>query len=1171
MSGPLGAAAAAVVGLLLATSAPAQTVTTTSSTTSTTLPRCSFVGAVDVWAINESGQPSVTVEVDGDLDADAVTCGGGPSFAEHYEATFLCAGQGLVRCTTPGGAEARIVGLRPGAWTHRIRVAVPAATGQPANDVQRQARRAIVVAPSDATLSANPVIWTIHGFTRAVTSASAATLQAALDAAATWTAANAGRRALITLRPPGPVVLSQRSCAPEPACNLDSPKAGLCLNGDRIVIDGRDEERGQRGAELNVGTLKHPVVRVYGRDAELRGLVLRGTHSADPVQDPQADTVDFMSTSRRSAVVDSTVLGPSHGDAVGAQCGAGGSDADANLVVDSTVRAAQDKGVKVATGAVQLVSGSCIADNENGGIQATDGGRAIARENVVQHNVPDEAENGIFANENDVDAAFGRSSVTTRGNIVRFSGNRGLSVVADATGDFRDDYVARNQYAGARVESTQPGVRPEATFRGVAFVCNKVERLSGSCSSPAGRPCLDDGDCAAGARCTSTFPEGQGLSIGFAGGCSCVTAPCACPAPAVTLGDGGSGGAEIALTENQRDQSQGGRNLVFGVPGATFAAGGTQWEDCSDASCDPTHAEAIRIAHVLAADGATVTVSPLVRSDARPRTLLEVSPARPRAGDVVRVYGTGFDAVLGNALSTACQQPPARGADFCDPSEPELAQINRGADGNRLRLLIRSAVSSVPAVPLDLVAVTPTMLAFRMPTDCFGPHKLTLNFEGGQIETQLCDPSGCAGQAVGFPCPDDGFKCTADVCDGAGACVHPLQPAGTVCNAATDLCDAPEACDGVVGTCPADARWPAGHVCRPGVDLCDEPETCSGTSKACPADRLWDGAHVCREVAGDCDVPERCTLGTATCPADAHRPAGFVCRAVAGACDVAEQCDGGGPACPADVVVAGIVCRTSKGECDPAEACDGVAPACPADAKSTALCRPAAGPCDLAEQCNGVASTCPADAKANGTSCRAAAGPCDLAEACDGTSDACPADGKAGAGITCRPSSGACDPAEVCDGTGAACPADALMTAGTACRPAQDPCDVIEACDGASAACPTDLHAGGLDAIGCRLGQLEGVASQGCEPRRRKMVAALGRAAVALQRTREACIAGRVAAARRAMRRLGTSLTRLDGLLAADPCLDDRGSRGRELVAASGVTLRAARTALPETCGKGGG
>src|SRR5262249_42068583 len=117
-------------------------------TTTTTIPACAFAGAIDVWVVNETDQPSIAVTVDGDRDSAAATCGGDQALREHYSRSFTCDGAGLVRCSD-GDAPARVDGLRPGAWVHRLTVAPPA--GQPAEQRQHQARRGVVVAPSDTT------------------------------------------------------------------------------------------------------------------------------------------------------------------------------------------------------------------------------------------------------------------------------------------------------------------------------------------------------------------------------------------------------------------------------------------------------------------------------------------------------------------------------------------------------------------------------------------------------------------------------------------------------------------------------------------------------------------------------------------------------------------------------------------------------------------------------------------------------------------------------------------------------------------------------------------------------------------------------------------------------------------------------------------------------------
>jgi len=87
-----------------------------------------------------------------------------------------------------------------------------------------------------------------------------------------------------------------QTCPDDLACNPDlvAPKAGLCLDGDRIVIDGRGAD-GRRSGQLASGS-SDPLIRVYGADVELRGLVLKGSLTATGAQadtgSRPADTTD---------------------------------------------------------------------------------------------------------------------------------------------------------------------------------------------------------------------------------------------------------------------------------------------------------------------------------------------------------------------------------------------------------------------------------------------------------------------------------------------------------------------------------------------------------------------------------------------------------------------------------------------------------------------------------------------------------------------------------------------------------------------------------------------------------------------------------------------------------------------------------------------------------------
>lgn len=172
---------------------------------------------------------------------------------------------------------------------------------------------------------------------------------------------------------------------------------------------------------------------------------------------------------------------------------------------------------------------------------------------------------------------------------------------------------------------------------------------------------------------------------------------------------------------------------------------------------------------------------------------------------------------------------------------------------------------------------------------------------------QVCNaqtPNGCDSNAL---CQSGSTVCPP----------KPLKSAGTVCRTAAGVCDLPEICDGIVGTCPAtDAKLPNGTICRAAAGLCDLPETCDGTSNGCPA-------------------------------VDAKQPSTFVCRAAAGLCDLAETCNGGNN-CPADAIAAaGTSCRSAKDECDMAEACDGATVGCPLDSARIDGASCSAGSCQI--------------------------------------------------------------------------------------------------------------------------------------------------------------------------------------------------------------------------------
>src|SRR5262249_6514063 len=138
---------------------------------------------------------------------------------------------------------------------------------------------------------------------------------------------------------------------------------------------------------------------------------------------PQVDTVAITGTeARRNKIEKSVILGPTCGDAVSVDNGAGqgaGAGSAENVVLDSELTRAADRGVKINNG-VAAIARSCVHDNQGGGILSTLGGTAKIRENVVQYNTPG-MKNGVTV----LGTGTQTSTLCSDGNIIRFNGARG--------------------------------------------------------------------------------------------------------------------------------------------------------------------------------------------------------------------------------------------------------------------------------------------------------------------------------------------------------------------------------------------------------------------------------------------------------------------------------------------------------------------------------------------------------------------------------------------------------------------------------------------------------------------------------------------------------------------------------------------------------------------------
>ena len=362
------------------------------------------------------------------------------------------------------------------------------------------------------------------------------------------------------------------------------------------------------------------------------------------------------------------------------------------------------------------------------------------------------------------------------------------------------------------------------------------------------------------------------------------------------------------------------------------------------------------------------------------------------------MYGQVFDAIGGNPVAGTgnCADLPACAPDGtcptgpcvngtcpCSIASPAVQLRNAQTGANRIRIEAEDGTVLADATGArDFYpdAVTPTMLAFRMPFDCFAP--LTLEVSKGDPSGNrsfafipLCDPKGCADQSAGTPC-DDGDACTLDDrCDGNGSCG----------GGAPLVCDGPcLACDPLAGCVPkpVSAGCDDGDACTTG-DHCGDGNVCvSGQAVVCGGQCL----------TGACDP----LVGCLPKPADTPCTDG-------NACTVGDHCSGEGNDClPGAPRACSGQCLT--GTCDPQRGCE------PQPAGT--VCRPAAGPCDVAETCTGATAECPADGFEPATASCNDNDACTEGDHCSGAADVCVAGAPSVCDGPCL--TGICDPQAGC-------------------------------------------------------------------------------------------------------------------------------------------------------------
>jgi slime mold repeat-containing protein len=315
----------------------------------------------------------------------------------------------------------------------------------------------------------------------------------------------------------------------------------------------------------------------------------------------------------------------------------------------------------------------------------------------------------------------------------------------------------------------------------------------------------------------------------------------------------------------------------------------------------------------------------------------------------------------------------------------------------------------------------------------------------GDCKVVVCDGAGSSGaqaQADGTDLPDDGNKCTMDVCTG-GVISHPFELVSTVCGnnsacnatgqcgCANDLaCAAPTTCGGgspgtpFVCGCTLKSCAALGKTCGTVTDGCSSTQNCdNGTKEGTETDIDCGGGGACGDTCAQgkqCNADSDCGTGhcadgvccntacTGTCQACAAAKKGGgadgVCGSVAlglqdtnatttcvgtRVCDGANNCKkidgqscGGNTECVSGNCADGVCCNT---------ACNGTCLACSAAKKGAGA--------------DGVCGNIPINQQDN-----AATSPCTGVNACDGNG-AC----KKSAGQTCA-SNGVCANGNCVDG-----------------------------------------------------------------------------------------------------------------------------------------------------------
>jgi hypothetical protein len=595
-----------------ATLTPTETLTPTPTATST-LGLCPTEGAaVQIDTDNQTGTGAISVTLSGSLVN--ASCRNAIGLDEAYSVSEAANPQSIMH-------------LAPGLWVHTLNVDTPA-TGQ------HQHQTSLLLAsdePNRVRFTAFASVSIVRTTADAIGSGS---LRDALEAATAAT-----KPALIQFDdeafPPGtPAVITLTSALPT-------------IDSDNITLDAIDANGSAGNRVVDAAGLPIAALSVTGAANTVRGLRLRNNGANN------RDVLSISGTDARGNLIERCVIELSGtADGVGIDGGAGADFlATANVVRDSEISAASDKGIKVTTDAYARLENNWVHDNANGAIQATLSGHILARDNIVERSGGASAQNGLSLNGAAPETPLIPSELITDGNISRFNAANGISVRGLSVGLLSNDYISANDTTGLRVY-TDDGTMPAVVVTGMTSACNGVD---------------------------GTY-IGAGTQVDLGGG---------------AFGSPGNN----AFTQN--NLPGGGENLR-NASGATVTVQNAQWEHCGrDAQCN----NAAIAAYDISDHGILTVFAPAQahRSGLAP-AVTGVRPSKAMAGELLRILGSGFDVIDGHAADSTCPEVADRNS--CVPLHGNCVRIN-GVPApieavTPTMLVVRLPFSCVAPVPLKV-------------------------------------------------------------------------------------------------------------------------------------------------------------------------------------------------------------------------------------------------------------------------------------------------------------------------------------------------------------------------------------------------------------------------------------------------------------------------------------